>query len=132
MRHLGIDFGEKHIGLALSNEDGTMAFPHAGLSNTPKLVEEIKRLVEEKGVGAIVMGESKNYAGKENAIMEKARTFAKELEIATNLPLHFEPEFMTSKEARHIQGGGEKTHSSAAALILKSYLDRKADERINK
>jgi putative Holliday junction resolvase len=125
MRHLGIDYGEKHIGTSLSNEDGTMAFPHIALSNTSKLIEELATIIKEKKVNVVVMGESKDYAGKENAIMEKARVFGKMLEEKTKLPVYFEPEFMTSKEARHIQGGGEKTHSSAAALILKSFLDKK-------
>jgi putative Holliday junction resolvase len=125
MRYLGIDYGEKHVGVAVSNEDGTMAFPHSSLSNTSKLIEELQTVIAEKEVGAIVIGESKDYRGKENVIMEKARAFATELEARTNLPLHFEPEFMTSTEARLIQGGGEKTHASAAALILKSFLGKK-------
>ena len=125
MRHLSIDYGEKHIGIAVSNEDSTMAFPLVTLSNDSTLIPKLQAIIAEKQIGAIIMGESKDYQGKENPIMEKARAFATEIEVKTNLPLHFEPEFMTSTEARHIQGGGEKTHASAAALILKSYLDKK-------
>jgi putative Holliday junction resolvase len=128
MRHLGIDYGEKHIGIAVSNEDGTMAFPHATLSNGPELLGKIAEIVEQKEVKKIVIGESKNFQGKDNSIMERARAFASALEDKVSLPVHFEPEFMTSVEARHIQGGGEKTHASAASLILKSYFDRKAEE----
>ncbi len=124
MRYLGIDFGDKHIGVAISNEDGTMAFPHTTLSNNGELFKKMKEIVKEKRIEEIVIGESKNFEGKDNAIMEKARVFAKSLEELTGLFVHFEPEFMTSVEARHIQGGGEKTHASASALILKSYLDR--------
>ena len=128
MRHLSIDFGEKHIGIAVSNEDGTMAFPLETLSGGPGLAAAIEKIVAEKGIEAIVIGESKDYSGKENPIMEKARVFAAILAEKTSLPIHFEPEFMTSTEARHIQGGGEKTHASAAALILKSYLDRQSNK----
>jgi len=128
MRYLGIDFGEKHIGIALSNEDATIAFPHASLSNTPMLADDVVTIAKEKGVSAIIMGESKNFEGQDNPVMKKARVFAQDLADRTGLPVYFEPEFMTSVEARHIQGGGEKTHASAAALILKSYLERKLAE----
>ncbi len=125
MRYLGIDYGDKHIGISISDETGAMAFPHAHLSNTKNLIDDIKKVVEEKQIGEIVIGESKDFKGNDNIIMEKARMFVRELEVATNLPVHFEPEFMTSVEARHIQGGGEKTHSSASAIILQSFLDKK-------
>ena len=125
MRYLGIDYGEKHIGISVSDETGSMAFPHATFSNNKTLIEEIKKVVDEKKVGGIVIGESKDFQGKENPIMETARAFARTLGEALSLPIFFEPEFMTSVEARHIQGGGDKTHASASALILKSFLDRK-------
>jgi putative Holliday junction resolvase len=125
MRYLGIDFGEKHIGVAISDEGGVMAFPHATFDNNAQLFARLEEAIKEKGVSEIIIGESKNYAGKENPVMEKAHVFAKQLAEKTGLSVHFEPEFMTSMEARHIQGGGDKTHASAAALILKSYLDRK-------
>lgn len=131
MRHLAIDFGEKHIGTAISNEDGTMAFPHETLSGGPGLATAIEKIVHEKRIEVIVIGESKDYSGKENPIMEKARAFAAVLAERTGLPIYFEPEFMTSTEARHIQGGGDKTHSSAAALILKSYLDKEIHKQQN-
>ncbi len=125
MKYLGIDFGEKHIGIALSNDDGTMAFPHATLMGGAGLIDDVQVIIKEKKVEGVVMGESKNFEGNDNPIMKKARLFGEDLAGKTGLPVYFEPEFMTSVEARHIQGGGEKTHSSAAALILKSFLDRK-------
>jgi len=125
MRYLGVDYGEKHIGIAVSDETGTLAFPFTTFSNTKTLVEDIKKVVQEKQVVGIVIGESKDFQGKENPIMEKARAFAKVLGEVTSLPVFFEPEFMTSVEARRFQGGGEKTHASASALILKSFLERK-------
>lgn len=124
MRYLGIDYGTKHIGISVSDEKGTMAFPHASLSNTHNLATDIQNIVKEKGVSEIVIGESRDYQGNENLIMLKARVFAKELEDKTGLPVHFELEFMTSVEARHIQGSSDKTHSSASAIILQSYLDK--------
>lgn len=127
MKYLGIDFGDKHIGLAVSSEEGAMAFPLEALSNNAQLIENIRSIVKEKNIEGIVMGESKDFKGNENPIMKKAKKFAGELGTALSLPVHFEPEFMTSVEARHIQGGGDKTHSSAAALILKSFIERQAN-----
>ncbi len=129
MKYLGIDFGDKHVGVAVSNDGGTMAFPLTTLDGGTGLIDEVSKLIEEKGVQAVVIGESKDFQGQDNKIMKKARVFAEELAQKTSkkvpVPIYFEPEFMTSVEARLIQGGGEKTHASAAALILKSYLDRK-------
>lgn len=124
MKYLGIDYGTKHIGLAVSNDDGEMAFPVEKMSNDKGLLENIKALIAEKNIGGVVMGESKDFAGKENEVMLGARAFARALEAETGLAVSFEPEFLTSVEARHIQGGSEKTHSSAAAIILQSFLDR--------
>lgn len=125
MRYLGIDYGDKHIGISLSDENGVLAFPHATLSNSQNLVHEIKKLAEEKGVAGIVIGESKDFQGNDNHIMKKARKFAEELTSLVTMEVIFEPEFMTSVEARHIQGGSEKTHASASAIILQSFLDKK-------
>ena len=125
MRYLGIDYGEKHIGIAVSDETGSLAFPFATFSNNKDLIVEIKKVVDEKDVRGIVIGESKDFQGKENPIMERARAFARALSDSLSLPVFFEPEFMTSVEARRFQGGGEKTHASASALILKSFLEKK-------
>ncbi len=125
MRHLGIDYGKKHIGISLSDMNGEMAFPHDSINNSKTLVNDIEKICIEKEVKIIVVGESKNFQGEENEIMVAAREFVEDITLRVGLPIHFEPEFMTSVEARHIQGGGEKTHSSAATLILQSYLDKK-------
>jgi len=124
MKYLGIDYGTKHIGLSMSNDDGNMAFPVEKMSNDKDLLGNIKALITDKKIGGVVIGESKDFAGKENEVMEEARAFARALEAETGLVVSFEPEFLTSVEARHIQGGSDKTHSSAAAIILQSFLDR--------
>jgi len=124
MKYLGIDYGTKHIGLSVSSDDGTMAFPIEKVSNNKTFLENIKTLITEKKIMGVVMGESKDFSGKENEVMLGARAFARALEAETGLTVSFEPEFLTSVEARHIQGGSDKTHSSAAAIILQSFLDR--------
>lgn len=125
MKFLGIDYGAKRVGTALSDSDGSMAFPHAVIPNDKKLILVIKEICKKENVEAVVLGESLDYKMKPNVIMEKIVPFKKELEDATNLPVYFEHEFMTSAAAGHLQRKGEMIDASAAAIILQSYLDKK-------
>ena len=132
MRYLGIDFGTKKVGLALSDESGAMGFPHGIVPNDGRLIDEVLSLVERKGVGAVVMGESRNLEGEENAVAKKAKEFAQLLERRSGIPVHFEPEMFTTQEARRdFEGvrlpGSPDVDASAAALILTSYLSRTHD-----
>jgi RNase H-fold protein (predicted Holliday junction resolvase) len=80
-------------------------------------------LVKENKASAVVIGESKDYKGKYNLIMEKVAPFKKELETL-GIKVIFEPEFMTSFAAQRFQGKNTLHDSSAAALILQSFLDK--------
>jgi putative Holliday junction resolvase len=133
MRYLGVDYGSKKIGLALSDETGTMGFPHIILENTPRLVDEVCALIAHEKVGAIVIGESRNLAGGENPIAKNARAFGKQLAERARVPIFYESEIFTSAEARRAPAKEAKSRSpkrrtdvdaSAAALILTSYLSR--------
>ena len=125
MRYLGIDYGVKRVGMATGDSDGGVAFPYTVLPNDKKLISTIKGLCDKEHIAEIILGESLDYKMKPNVIMEKIAPFKKELESATNLPVLFEREFMTSAAAVHLQGKGEMIDASAAALILQSYLDKK-------
>lgn len=129
MRYLGIDFGTKKVGLAFSDEAGQMGFPYGIIVNDGRLIDEILALIERKEVGAVVMGESRDYAGNENKVFALAKEFAQLLERRSGLPVHFEPEMLTTQEARRdFEGvrvsGSPNVDASAAALILTSYLSR--------
>ena len=125
MRYLGIDYGKKRVGVALTDENRQFALPKVVLPNDHRLISNIKKICEENDVSLIVIGESKNYKGEENAIMKDIRDFSEDLKGVTKLPIVFEPEFLTSSEAERIQGKNEMHDASAAALILKSYLEKK-------
>lgn len=123
MRYLGIDYGSKRVGVAISDPDGSMAFPRLVMQNTRALVDDVVRLATEEGVETIVVGESVDYKGKDNPIMARAREFA--LAIGQRgFQTAFIPEHLTSREAAHIQGENDLHDASAAAIILQSYLDR--------
>lgn len=123
MRYLGIDYGFKRIGIALSDEKGEFAIPFTVLKSSKRLVDEVLAIAEENRVGKIVVGESKDYKGQPNAIYESSIVFKKELE-AEGYEVIMEPEFMTSAHAEKTQGKIELLDSSSAALILQSYLDK--------
>jgi putative Holliday junction resolvase len=133
MRYLGIDYGTKKIGLALSDEAGTMGFPHKIIPNTPRLIDELCALIAKEDVGAVVIGESRTLSGGKNPIAEVAAALGTELTTRTGMPVFFESEVFTSAEARRapekeMKSRAEKRHDavddSAAALILTSYLSR--------
>lgn len=123
MRYLGIDFGSKRIGLALSDEGGKFAMPREVVQNNIKAVEHIATLCKKEGVETIILGESVNNKGENNAIMELIIPFKKEIEGVTRLPVIFEKEYMTSQHAEFFQGKHDMLDASAAALILQRFLD---------
>lgn len=137
MRYLGIDYGSKKIGLAFSDEAGTMGFPHSIVSNTPRLIDELCALIAKENVSAVVLGESRNLAGGENPIAKDARELGQQLTLRAGVPAFYESEVFTSTEARRAPEKEMKSRStkrrgavdaSAAALILTSYLSRSTHE----
>ncbi len=124
MRLLGIDYGSKRVGIALSDEAGQFAIPLVVLNTRENLLEEIVDIAKENKVISIIIGESKNYKGEPNTIMSESINLKKDLETK-GFKVHFEPEFMTSAHAEKLQGKHDMLDASAAALILQSYLDKK-------
>lgn len=122
-RILGIDYGTKRVGVAVSDEAREFALPVVTVKNTPDLVAEIAKIAAEYESKEIVVGESRNYKGEPNAIFQEVEVFKKELE-KMGFIVRLELEFMTSQQAERLQGKNDKSDASAAALILQSYLDR--------
>lgn len=127
---LGIDYGTKRIGVAISDESGKFAFPLLIIQSDKNAIAEIKKICEERGIGGIVVGESFDDEGKENKLMSAVRPFAEKLSAETGLPMFYEKEYMTSVEAHRFafkeqeKKGRQKVDDSAAALILQRYLDK--------
>lgn len=133
MRYLGIDYGSSKIGLALSDEAGTMGFPYSIVPNTPRTSDELCALIAREGVGGVVIGESRDLAGGENPIAEDARALGSLISTHTGVPVAYESEVFTSAEARRAPEKQMKSRApkarknvdaSAAAIILTSYLSR--------
>ena len=124
MRYMGIDYGSKRVGVALSDEAGTMGFPKGVVANAPHLLDSLTTLIRDMSVGGIVIGESKNLAGNDNPIALDARRFGDALHRATGIPVFYEDERFTSAEARRAPEAPAEVDASAAALILTNFLSK--------
>lgn len=141
MRFLGIDYGTKRVGIAISDENGRLAFPKEIILNDKNTIERIGEILKEEKVDEIVVGESVDFSGKLNILSAQIDFFIKDLEEKFGFSIHKQKEFLTSVEARKSKDGKEKfnqkqAHSklkqkksghidaSAAALILQRYLDK--------
>jgi putative Holliday junction resolvase len=124
MRILGIDFGEKRVGISLTDEKGIMAFPHGVYDNDFTLFDRIVALINEKKVKEIVIGHSLDKEGKPNKIHKSVESLITDLTLETGLPIHLEPEQYTTQAALRIQGRNAMTDAAAATLILENFIAR--------
>lgn len=124
MRYLGIDYGKKRVGLALSDVEGKMAFPSAVVANNADLIQAIDQIVKQEAVAAIVIGHSKHTDGSDNQLQTAIETFITDLTLHLGLPVHLEPEQYSTQEAKRVQGKTDMLDAAAAAVILNSYLYR--------
>lgn len=134
---MGIDYGSKRVGLALSDDEASFAFPYKIISNNMELMDTIHNICGTEEVSAIVLGESHDLSGQPNKIMGSIEEFKRNIETELDLPVYFQKEFMTTVEARGREGkevnNAKKVgkikqapaDASAAALILQRYLDKK-------
>lgn len=133
MKIIGIDYGKKRIGIAISDEDANFAFPKKVIENNSEIIDEIKNFIKREGVDKIVLGESKDFDMKDNPIMKDIKIFKEELE--KDFEVIFHPEILSSHQASKMMGKdftkapagkrekNEMLDASAAAIILQSYLD---------
>lgn len=141
MRFLGIDYGTKRIGVAVSDEKGILAFPREIVLNDSDSFNKISEIIKKENISEIVVGESVDFSGKLNVLSTRIEIFISELKVNFNLPVHKQKEFLTSMEARKSPNSKKtfnqsQAHSrlkdkkrgridaSAAALILQRYLDK--------
>jgi len=124
MRRLGIDFGTKKIGLALTDESGAMAFPHTVIPNDAKYIETIESLIAEKKVEEIVVGHSLNLDSSPNPVQDHIDLFIADMTLRQPIPIHLEPEQLSTQQAAKTTGRNDQTDASAAAIILDTYLTR--------
>ncbi len=122
MKYLGIDYGTKKVGLALSDDGGSLAFPHSVIPSDGSLFETVESLLKENDIQRVVIGHSVAHDGSENPVMQGAHEFKNRLE-SENYVVYLEPEFLTTFQAKR-NTEDAMADASAAALILQSFLDR--------
>lgn len=124
MRYIGIDYGAKRIGLALSDPGAQFAFPHETIPNDATTLDRIRQVVKREGVGGIVVGDARASNGEANPITAEAETFIDSLKTHLRIPIHTVSEAWSSVEARRFapQDAGHND-ASAAAIILQRFLD---------
>lgn len=123
LKYLGVDFGSKRIGLAISDDTATVAFPYKTVLNGPKVIEEILEIIKFEHVERVVLGESKDKDMKDNPIMNLITEFKSVLE-EKGIDVQFHSEIFSSAQVVSTMGQQNKAiDASAAAIILQSYLD---------
>lgn len=132
MRVLAVDYGDARTGIAMSDLlcsiVGSTTVIHS--RNQDKTIEQIVKLVQDNGVGEIVVGLPKNMDGSEGPRAELCRQFADKLRLATGLEIAMWDERRTTVEAHNILSmhdyHGKKRKNTvdavAASLILEGYL----------
>jgi putative Holliday junction resolvase len=136
MRFLGIDFGERRIGLAISDPDGRLALPLATLErrNDRSALRQIAEIARREGVERLILGDPADLEGRRGATSERARRFGEKLTALTGLPVAWVDETLTSVEAAgRLHRAGVDTRREpgridavAAQILLQDALDREA------
>ncbi len=134
MRILGIDYGEKRVGLAISSPVGHIAqgLPTIVRMDGTDYLEELAVLIKEKGVGEIVIGLPKNMNDTIGEKAEEVLGLVETLKSKFNLPVHTVDERLTTVRAHRAmteakmskKGKKKRVDMIAAQLILQCYLDQ--------
>jgi len=123
-KYIGIDYGGKRVGTALSDEGGTIAFPRGEILNDEKLLGELVRMIEEEKVGHIIVGDTRAPGGNPNAVTAQADAFMKELARVSGKEVTPASEVWSSVEvSRYAPENHPHDNAAAAAFILQRYLD---------
>ena len=123
-RILGLDYGTKRIGLAVSDTNQTQAFVYDTLIADNKTFEKIKEICTRELIDKIIVGLPLGLSGEYTEKTEEVICFIAELETRTKLVVETEDERLSSVEASKNQNG-QGIDESAAQIILQRYLDKK-------
>ena len=133
-RLLGLDYGTRRVGAAVSNDEQTIASPLETIvrGSDEQLVQRLRQLIEDYSVVALVVGLPLHMGGEEGVQARNAREFGRRAAEATGLPLAFHDERLTTARAEeHLLAANltskkrrQRRDMLAAQMMLQSYLDR--------
>lgn len=130
-RLLGLDIGERRIGVALSDEMGMIASPLMTIQTSGNVAEEVRALIDRYGIKRIVVGLPISLSGREGQQAKTVRTVADDLAKQLEIEIVYSDERMSSSVAEQAlisqktRRDKRKQHidNMAAAVILQGYLD---------
>jgi putative Holliday junction resolvase len=133
MRSLGLDVGDKKVGVALSDPIGILASPLTIIDRTdnPADIAAIIDIVTQHQVGCIIVGLPLSMNGSVGHQAEKVRHFAEELRRHVEITVEYRDESLSTVTARNLMRSAKKDPRArddavAAAVILQAYLDEAA------
>jgi putative Holliday junction resolvase len=139
MKVMAVDHGEKRIGLAISDQTGTIANPLTVIKHVSRAIDaaQAATIASENEAGLIVIGQSFDEDGQPNMAGRRAARFAQALGEQTDLPVELWDESFSTNIARtaRIQMGVSRKQRAghldqlAATVILQSYLDAQTSKK---
>lgn len=123
MHILGIDYGTKRIGLAISDETHTLA-REFGIFSPKEFFSQLPTVISEHKIERVVLGLPINMAGGETGKTKEVKEFKLKVESVTLVPVELIDERLSSQMAEHLPGGNKNVDSLAAQIILQNYLDK--------
>ena len=138
MKTLAIDFGERRVGVAISDPSGRLSLPLATLErhNDAQVIVSLAEIVRDERVELIVIGEPRRLDGSRGDAAARVASFARKLQSVTSLPYLLVDETLTSREAeRRLRDAGidprkspERVDALAAQILLEEVLMQRSTE----
>jgi putative Holliday junction resolvase len=124
MKYIGIDYGTKKVGIAISDDEASFAFPKDIIPNNTA-IEYLKNVIQTENIEGIVIGESLASNGQDNDLAETVALFGNTIKEKVGKPVFFIREDFSSVEAHRYQTKKGDRDDSAAAIILQRFLDKR-------
>ncbi len=121
MNILGVDYGQKRIGLAWVQEGLDLILPFGQINNEQGTINKLAELVQSEGIDRVVIGIPLGMAGEENENTKRIRAFADEVRDATSIEVELYDERFSSQQA-DAMGGDATRDEKSAMVILQGYL----------
>lgn len=129
MKYLGIDYGEKKIGLAIGDDEMSIATPLEIVEETDrgKFAYYLNALIAQEDIGVLIVGIPEMSKERHKGHYEKVKEFSNFLQNNSPIPVIEVDESFTTKQAGHLLGTGShgRDDAVAAMLLVQGYLDKK-------
>ena len=137
MRLMSLDYGERRIGIALSDPEQLITFPYRTIDTkkTPDVVKEIVLIIKDQAVGALIVGNPLSANNTDTKKSKQIKKFVAMLSNHVSIPITLWDESYTTRSAielmnqahKKLKKNRDKVDQLAASLILKDYLEHRDD-----